>query len=259
MKRLLVVSIVSLFCCFSYRAALARGIDTMFDADVEYWFSTLKGEVAVAETGLPGTDVDLIDDLGMDDTENIPVFNLSYRFLDQHRLSFSYSEVEHSGRKNITKEIDYKGETYIVGADVTSNTEVTLIEGRYEYIFLWNEIWELAGLVGAKYARIETTLEASGYETKTESIEAPIPVVGLVGEVKLLDNFSLSGEVSGITLDVSDLDFTLIDAALRLSYDFTENWRVSAGYRLLDIDGSDDDNEVNVTLHGPMVAVIGSF
>lgn len=238
---------------------MAKSVDTQFDGELNYWFSEFDGNVQIAEGALAGTKIDLVSDLGMDDSEPVPNATISYRFFENSKVSLSYFNVETEGNKNITRQFNYKGNIYTVGTTVASELDLTVIEGKYGYRFLSAEEYELYGLVGVKYAKIEAELVSTTFGARREEIEAPVPVIGLAAEFRPYGKFAIGGEVNGLTISTGDVDFTLIDILANVSYDITQNLRASAGYRYFNIDGSNDDDSTEVTYKGPYIAIVGSF
>lgn len=259
MKLLTKTLIVSLSFCLLSGISEAKSVDTRLDADINYWFSELDGKVQVTDAGLSGTKIDLVNDLGVDDSENIPNFTLSYRLFENSKISFSYFDVENEGSKSINQVFNYKGNTYTVGATVTSSLDLTVIEGRYGYRFLGTDKYDLYGLIGVKYAKVKAELNNTSFGTKKEEITAPVPVVGISAEVRPFNKFAIGGEITGLTISTGSVDFTLIDALANVGYDISDNFRASLGYRYLNIDGSDGDDSVEVTYQGPYAAIVGSF
>jgi len=86
-----------------------------------YWFPSLDGSVRVDEAGIIGGVIDFDEDLGIEDEDypSVEVFVGG----GNHHLSFTYMDIDYSGRKTLTKEIIFKGETYSVGALLDSSIE----------------------------------------------------------------------------------------------------------------------------------------
>ena len=257
MRKIILLLIVSVF--FLAPDASAKGVETTFDVGGGVWFLEMDGSVQVTDIGLNGTDIDLASDLDIDDTKTIPEIKVECRFYDKHRVSISYFGADFGGTKTLTQNINFNGATYAINSVVTSELDISIVEPRYSYSFIKDANKELAGFFGVKFASIDASLSAAGVGERTEDFDGPIPVIGIEGEVKLNKNYSLGGEFGGISMDVGDVDFTLIDFIAKLNYDFNESWRASFAYRYLDAEGDSDDDEADFSLTGPIISVIGSW
>ncbi len=126
-------------------------------------------------------------------------------------------------------------------------------------MLLKEDLVEIGFLFGAKYAQIDTELKDSVYGTLSESVEGPVPIIGVQAEVKLSKGFGVGAIAKGIKINVGAIDFTLLDLQGALNYDLNRFLRASAGYRYMLVDGTDGDNSAKVTYTGPFVGITGSF
>lgn len=240
----------------------AEKANTLVSIRVDYWMPSLDAEVKSSELSLVGTTVDLVDDLGLDDSESIPALTASIDFPLFPEILVSYFAVDSSASKVITKQIAYKGTTYNVSSYVSSAYDITHFEALLNFGLLKTETADLGILLGAKYFEIETTLTSAGV-TQTESVEGPVPVIGIKGGVGLPGKFRVEGIGRGIVLEVADVDASIFDIDLGLHYDFSRFLRASAGYRYLAIDAEDTSNnavdKAEIKFAGPYIGVTGSF
>ncbi|MFH1776492.1 MAG: hypothetical protein ABH952_02890 [Candidatus Omnitrophota bacterium] len=241
--------------------AQAKSVDTRLDGEINYWLAEFEGKVQVTEAAIVGTNIELNTDLGIDDHENIPNVTIAYRLFNA-KLTASYFNVANKGSKSVTQQFNYKGDTYPVGTAVDSKLDLTVIEGKYSNRFLGTDYYDLYGQIGIKYAEISAELNTVTLGAKTQEIKAPIPFIGVAVELRPfynMFNFAISGDITGISINIGDADFTLIDFTGAISYDVFENLRVSAGYRYLSVDGADGDDKAEATYRGPFAAIVGSF
>ncbi|MBW1793421.1 MAG: hypothetical protein JRJ38_03175, partial [Deltaproteobacteria bacterium] len=68
---------------------------------------SLDGNLKVDEAGIEGTTIDFDKDLGIDD-ENYPSVE-AFVGLGDHHLSLTYTEIDYSGRKELSKDIWFEG------------------------------------------------------------------------------------------------------------------------------------------------------
>jgi hypothetical protein len=86
-----------------------------------------------------------------------------------------------------------------------------------------------------------------------------VPMVGVRADLQLPIGLRLGGELSGISVDTSDVKVSYFDFDGNLNYAITENIEALAGYRYVtvDVDGSFDGTTFNsnLDLSGPYVAL----
>lgn len=224
-----------------------------------YWQSKLEGDITISEANIPGTKIDFRDELNLEETKGIPEGELWLRVRKRSKFSLSYFEVEHKGQESITQSFTYKGETYIVGLDVSSRLKTQVATLAYQFNFLQGKGGELGFLLGAKYLAFETELEAPGIAKEEARIESLLPVVGLASQLNFGKYVSWDTKVSGIGGNYADVSASLVDGWSRLMVHFGKHWGVGAGYRYFSLNGEDKDNEANFTLSGPAAFLAARF
>ncbi|MGB0952088.1 MAG: hypothetical protein ACPG31_02580 [Planctomycetota bacterium] len=89
--------------------------------------------------------------------------------------------------------------------------------------------------------------------------DAPIPIVGLRGDVQLPFGVRLGGEITGLSANFDDADIKLTDIDINANYEPWSNVELVLGYRLIDvsIDGeiSGTALDADLDLSGPYVGV----
>ncbi len=255
---LLVIGIIAISTINVY----AEAANTLISVKADYWMPSVDAEVKSSELSLVGTQIDLVDDLGLDDSESIPALTASIDLPLFPEILVGYFTVDSSASKIINKQIVYKGTTYNMSANVISSYDITHFEALLNFGLLKSETADLGLLVGAKYFEIETTLTSAGI-TQTESVEGPVPVLGVKGGVGLPGKFRVEGIGRGIVLEVGDVDASLFDIDLGVHYDVNKFLRASVGYRYFSIDAEDTSNNVSdkaeIKFAGPYIGITGSF
>jgi len=236
--------------------------NTLVSITADYWMPSLDMEVKSSELAVIGSTVDLIDDLGLDDSENVPAFRGSIDLPFLPELLISYFNIDGSATKTITKNLTYKGITYTATNSVSSSYDITQAEALLAFNLLNAEAGKLGLLVGAKYFEVETTLkDNTAIVNKSEEVNGPVPVVGVIGAIKLPHKFRLEAMARGLSIEIDDVKAALYDIEASINYDFNKFLRASAGYRYFLINGEDTKNkdEVDIKFAGPYVGVTGSF
>ncbi len=218
-------------------------------ARAAYWVPALSGEVRLDGT-LPGTRVDLADDLGITD-ENF-FFGDAWVWLGDHHLTLSAARIDYSGSETLSGVVfgDY---TFSGPTDTSIEYTVLDLTYRYDLVDLENV---LAGLsVGpelqAKYLDGEVRMEAAGVEER-RSFQIPVPMVGLGGHVGILaDLLEVRARIAIISLRGD----RVLEASGEVAFSPLPFVDLTAGYRHFDIDVEEGDLLLSYTQSGPYVGL----
>ena len=237
--------------------SLCYAEDATVEFEGRYWITDLTGKVKVTEHGV-GSVVDLKDDLGMSN-KNFPEGRFTWYINDSNRIRLAYTELDYSGDTVLQRNIQFKGQTYTVGAPVSSDIDL-------EYLRLgW--IWQFLNADNGMF-RLGTLLEIKGFSAKTnvqaptlgisesEKIMAPLPTVGLALDInphKMIDIFA---EISGVTAGNYG---SLIDGEAGVKFKPTKNVSLVAGYRIFSIDAKDNSDYFRMDVKGPFFGATVRF
>jgi outer membrane protein len=222
-----------------------------------YWFPSLDGTVKVDEAGIIGTTLDFENDLGIED-ENYPSVEI-FVGGGNHHLSLTYTDIEYSGRKTLTKEIIYRGKTYAVSDLVTSSIEYQMLDLHYQYDLLDLENilggFSLGAVFQVKYLDGNVSLKATGIDEK-EDFTIPIPMVGLNLHIGILADI-LEARVRGTAIGYSGN--TIYELMADISWTPFPFMDIHGGYKSFIIDIDEDDMVFDYDMSGPYVALTLSF
>jgi len=225
-----------------------------------YWFPSLDGNVQVDEGSIVGDTIDFDKDLGIDD-EDYPSVE-AFIGLGNHHLSLTYTDIDYSGKKTLTRSIDFEGKTYPVGALVSSSIEFSMIDLHYQYDLLDLENilagFSLGGVFQVKYLDGDVSLKTTTFTTidEQEDFTLPIPMVGLNLHIGILADI-LEARLRGTWIGYSGNSI----------YEFTGDvsWTpfpfmdIHGGYKTFVIDIDEDDVIFDYDMSGPYVALTVSF
>jgi hypothetical protein len=218
-----------------------------------YWFSEIDPEINITEGGLAGTDIDLVDDLGFDDSENFWEGRISLG-LGKHKIRYGFIPMEWDGEKTLAADINFAGTTYAATTFVTSVLAIDYHRLGYEYDF-FKVLGNYAGvIVEAKYFDMEAELRSSSTRER-ESVKVALPAIG-VGFGLKLPLAGLKGEVTGVGAGTIG---RLVDAEAALTVIPAPFVTLSGGYRFLELKADKDDTEVDFTLDGPFATLSIGF
>ncbi|NVL92623.1 MAG: hypothetical protein HWN71_06245 [Desulfobacterales bacterium] len=222
-----------------------------------YWFPSLGGTVKVDEASIIGTTIDFDEDLGIEDEDypSVEVFVGG----GNHHLSLTYTDIDYSGRKMLTRTVIFKGETYSFGDVVDSSIAYKEMDLRYRYDFLNLESvlagFSLGGVFQVKYLDGDVSLKTTGVDEK-EDFTVPIPMVGLNLHIGLLaDILELRARGTGMGYSGNTIYEFMADISWT-PFPFVD---IHGGYKTFDIDLDEDEVVFDYDMSGPYVALTLSF
>jgi hypothetical protein len=222
-----------------------------------YWFPSFSGNVKVDAEGLTGTNIDLENDLGMDE-ESYPVVE-AFIGAGNHHLSAAYFKADYSGTATLTRDINFNGITFPVGALTASSLEYDAYDVMYWYDIIDLENFLAGGSLGI-VGRVEVfdgdiSIQTTGLAEKV-GFTAPIPQLGLNFHVGVLaDILELRLLGTGMAIGGG----TVFDGLAELSLTPIPFIDIHGGYRTFIIDADIDDVEFDYDTSGPYVALTLSF
>jgi outer membrane protein len=233
-----------------------------FGARANYWFPSFRGDLRVDKDSIPGTQMDLKEDLGVKN-ENIP-FIEAYFGVGKHEITFMYAQVNFSGTKFVDKPIIFDGRLFNPNSLVESelNTKMLDLEYQYKIVNFKNILAGLTiGLIGkVKYfdgsARLRSTTTGSTYDN-TQDIHAPIPMIGLGAKIGILANIlEARAKITGMGYSGSFFYDAMGDVAIT-PFPFVD---VHAGYRAMSLKIDNiSDIYANMNFSGPYIGIAVGF
>src|SRR3989338_7280012 len=168
MKKILLLMVVSALSLFAYSNA-----EAIVHVEGRYWFTSLDSNVKVTDASLVGTEIDLVDTLGMDDKKNFWEGRIDMN-LGSHHLIYGHMPLSWTGQKTITQSVTFAGQTYTASTKVDSSLDIL-----YQRLGYRNDIIDMLGnrlgiIFDIKLLDIEAKLKvpAIGVD-KAYSVTAP--------------------------------------------------------------------------------------
>jgi len=191
---------VAAFAVFLAMLFAAQSADAIVNVEGRYWFSNLDDKVKVSKGSVIGTDINLVDDLGVDDKKNFWEGRITLE-LGSHKLRYGFMPLEWKGSKNLTKSVTFNGQTFSASTNVNSELKADYHRLGYEYDIIDTLGNKLGVIFEIKYFDAKASLDAPGAGlSESADGKAPIPTIGVAAQVGLPFLFSVGGEVTGITV-----------------------------------------------------------
>ncbi len=221
-----------------------------------YWFTDLDSSVKVTEGNIIGTEIDVVDDLGVDDKKNFWEGRITLE-LGSHKLRYGYMPMKWDGQKTISQDIVFKGKTYTASTVVDSEMEIKYHRLAYEYDIIDTLDNRLGIIFEVKYFDINASLrDTTLVLDESESLDVPLPTVGVAVNVGLPFLLNVGGEVTGMTLGSYGY---MVDAEAMVNFEPLPFVTLSGGYRYLKLHVAVDDDEGDFTLSGPYLVLRAGF
>lgn len=205
-----------------------------------------------------GTQIDAEDDLGLDDSELMPQAEITLLPGKHHLLRFSSLSTRRAASAVIDQEILFDDQAYQVGERVDSELNLKLFGLTYGYRFIVRERAELTGTFGIHIANVEANaVVRSRVIREAESGVAPLPLLGLEGRYDFTERWSAEGRLQYLTANVENVDGSILDARLAVTWRLNPYLVLGLGYRSfeIDVDSRDRSNPglVDMTISGPLL------
>ena len=239
---------------------------TNFDA-------TLNGN---ATAGSASRDVNFDQDFGTNaDTTRVRA-DILWRFLPRHHLRFLYFDNDVKRTRTIDQNVAWGDYTFLANGQVTAENKFTIYELAYEYAFMREPDYEVVGSFGVHYSDLKISLSGDAtvtlpsgivqpvsFQTKTSSLPAPLPVIGLRAGWAVAPEWYLdaSGQFFKVKIDAYDGNWW--DLRAGATWMFSRNVGVGAGWNKftthVDVDKSNFNGRFNLGYSGLLVYLTGSF
>ncbi len=218
-------------------ATASAQTDPRFSIGLGAFFTDRASQTRIdGETG-PGTDVDLESDLGLDKSDTVFRVDGYWRFAEKHRLDFSAFDLSRSASKQIDTEIVWDDTTYPISTQVDAKIDLAIYKAAYTWAFFKRGRSFLGATVGLYIADIGASLSAPTVgSVESNDVTAPLPVVGLRGEYRFADRWSVRGSGEIFAVEYGDYDGSLYDFFLGLDFSATESVAVGVGVNSVQLD-----------------------
>lgn len=223
-----------------------------------YWITGLKSHVKVTEDSLIGTDIDLVDDLGIAD-EDFPEARLRWNTGPNSMLRLAYTQVAYSGDKNLERTISFNGSSYVVGTPVSTDLEVDYLRlgWAWQFINIGDGTIKIGPLLEAKAFMLDVSLDAPSIGvSESEDFMMALPAIGAILDINLGQKINIFAEISG--LPSTDYGH-FFDTEIGIKFIPIKNLSIVAGYRIIDIELEDDDSYGEVDITGPFIGATLRF
>jgi hypothetical protein len=176
----------------------------------------------------------------------------------------------------LTEDVEWGEYVFKSGSNVESKNKFEVYELAYEYRFIQRPTWELVGTLGVHATdlavRIQGTadvLDANGnvtstqFSTKTASVLAPLPVIGLRAGWVVAPDWYLTAQGQFFSLNTGGYDGNWSDVGVGATWMFHRNFGLGLGYNRfytrVEFDDENFDGRLKFGYNGLRVWLTGTF
>lgn len=219
---------------------------------ISFWNAEPDLIVASESLGIPGDDIDLQNDLGIEQ-KRLRELRLVLRPATKHKFRFNYLPISYDAEAVVRRDFVFNGQRYRIGLPVNTEADLTTYRFGYEYDFLYRSRGYLGVLLDLKYTNIEVALDSPIGREFTTAV-APIPGIGIVGRGYVVRNVSITGEVSYFripeNLGQGDFGGRYLEYDFYGTFNFSENTGAQFGIRSIDVNYFQDFDRGALTFTG---------
>jgi len=215
-----------------------------------------------ANSGVGGL-VDFENALGIRTQKIVPDVAFRWRFADRWRLEAEYFQLNRSGNKVISQQIDWNGQTFPIGTEINSKFNFSDVRTSVGYSFFKRQDKEIGVSFGFHVASYDVGLEAAAVGNEAKRVTAPLPVLSAYGLFALTDEWSVGGRLDRFTMTYDKYNGNITGIGVDVNYQPFRHVGFGLAYRSLFIDlkvtGPEFAAEFNQSFQGPLLYMNASF
>lgn len=246
-------------CTPLYASLLALTLPLTATADVigasfgaSAWQPDFSGNVS---TGGASAAINLQDDLGFDDDDST-----SYYIALEHplpvlpNLRLSHTDLETSASATLSRDITFDDQVYTFNSNVNSTLDLSHTDATFYYELLDNWVNLDMGLTARIFdSQVDISDNSS---TASESMDVVVPMLYASGRFDLpLSGLYAGASANGLSLGDADL----LDYLINVGYETSLGLGMELGYRKLDLNYDDDNDEIDLAVDGAYLGLYFDF
>jgi hypothetical protein len=236
------------------------------EAGAAFWTPTADVLFASTELGIPGSQINFKNDLGLTD-QRFPALTLQLRPARKHKFRFQYIPIKYEQSAVLRQDIIFNAQRYTLGLPVNSSLLWKAYRIGYEYDFISRDKVFAGFILEAKYTDVtaELTLPIRQLNEHTRAY-APIPAVGGIVRVYPMPNLSVTADITGFSVPKSIADSLspgakahYVDVDIFGMWNFSNLLGAQVGFRTLDMGFLYESNEGTFKLKGLYFGVVARY
>ena len=205
-----------------------------------------------------GTEIDLEDDLGFDQSIQTVRFDARWRFKPRHRAEFSIYQLDREASKTLERTIEVGDKVFPAGTLVASEFDMTVYKASYSYSVIQNSRFDVGLAAGLHVLDLKESIAAEGAGiSESSTFLAPLPVLGLHVDWAIRPSVFLKANIDVFALSVDSTRGRLTDGLIALEYNAFKHFGVGLGYNYVSMlvrgDKEDFRGEVGISYGAVML------
>jgi len=210
-----------------------------------------------------GALIDFEDDMGLDESSLIGLFDARWHFTKRWQLEVEYFKLDRDNEKQVQRTVDWGDVSIPVDALAKGTFNIEDFRVSVGYSFFRTKDKEVGIGLGAHVAKLEAGLSTRNFGSEFADQTAPLPFVTIYARMALTDRWLLSMRVDRLSLDTGDIDGKVFSSGLDVIYQPWRHFNIGLGYRDVNfqISSVSDDwrGKAQIQQSGPMLFVGASF
>ena len=199
-----------------------------------------------------------------------------WRFLPRHHLRFLYFDDDVKRTRSLDKDVVWGDYTFKAAAQATAENKFTVYALAYEYLFLLEPTYEVAASAGVHYSEqtirisgdatvtlADGTVQAASFQSKSSSLPAPLPVIGLRGGWAVAPHWFLDASAQFFKYRANPYDGHWWELGVRATWMYNNHVGIGAGWDKysshVGIDKTNFQGKMDFGYSGLLVFLTGAF
>ena len=210
-----------------------------------------------------GALIDFEDDMGLDESSLIGLFDARWHFSKRWQLEVEYFKLDRDNEKQVQRTIDWGDVNVPIDADATGTFNIEDFRVSIGYSFFRTKDKEVGVGLGAHVAKLEAGLSTRNFGSDFASQTAPLPFITVYARMALTDRWLMSVRVDRLSLDTGDIDGKVFSSGFDLIYQPWRHFSIGLGFRDINFQISsvseDWRGKAQIQQSGPLLFVGASF
>jgi hypothetical protein len=189
-----------------------------------------------------GTEIDLEDDLGLDDSSLLPAIYAGAKLGSGFVVTGEYYSLGRDTTGTISRNITIDNVTYPVNGSLTVGFDTDIYRFTVGYSFVRNDTVEVGAAIGVHMTNLDFSISGQGSaggapvssQVRKKDFLAPMPTVGLYTTFQVAPHININARADYLSLGVGDYDGSVLNAQASVAYRFSDTFGVGVGYRYVD-------------------------
>lgn len=240
-------------------------VEDKFRAEVMMLGASYDTDLRIDPTlATPGTPINAEDDLGLDDSDLLPLAEITLLPGERHLIRLSGFGMRRRAQKIIDRTIVFDDQTYLPGERVNSTLNMTMLGLTYGYSVVKTPQLDIALTFGVQVIEVEANAVVTSRVVRdSETGVTPLPLAGIEGRYDFNERWSTELRLQYLSVEFDEIDGSVMDARVALTWRNNPYLVFGLGYRTfgVEVDSRDLDTpgRVEMEMAGPLLFMRASL